>query len=340
MSEENNIGKNDHSMFLEHYELHETIGSGSFSVVKRATERKTGAHRAVKIVEKERLKSDRQKARMLNEIQIMRKLHHPNLVTLYEVIETHYHIYLVMEMLTGGELFDRIKQRTLFTEIEAATIILKLVSAVDFLHKHNVLHRDLKPENLVYVDRNPNSELKLIDFGLSKTLTNDDDKANTPCGSQSYAAPEVFERKMYDGHADMWSIGVIMYILLSGITPFEKCFDVPVAGFNDFPEQEWQGVSELAKTLIKNLLQVDPKKRYNTTQVLNDPWLRVFTGPQPQPEVMNSSLESPHRIRNREKNEFNQAVRKSIKLHEDNQENIGNFTGNDLWKKRMKHVMN
>jgi len=334
---ETTIHKNDHSLFLEHYELHETIGSGSFSVVKRATERKSGAQRAVKIVEKERLKSDRQKARMLNEIQIMRRLHHPNLVNLFEVIETHFHIYLVMELLIGGELFERIKQRTSFTESEAAVIILKLVNAVDFLHKHNVLHRDLKPENLVYVDHTPNSELKLIDFGLSKTLTSEDDKANTPCGSQSYAAPEVFERKMYDGHADMWSIGVIMYILLSGITPFEKCFDVPVEGFDDFPEPEWHGVSEFAKDLIRNLLQVDPKNRFNTTQVLNHTWLRIFTGPKADSSFQ--SLESPHRMRNREKNEFNQAVRKSMKFHDDGQENIGNFTASDLWKKRMKNVL-
>jgi len=220
------------------------------------------------------------------EIEIMRMIEHPNIISLHEVFEdkTTKKIYLVMELVTGGELFDRIVEKGSYSEKDASELIAKVISAVRYLHKKGIIHRDLKPENLLYASADEDAEIKLADFGLSKIVGLDDDSAvtNTTCGTPGYVAPEVLRMKGYDRSVDMWSIGVILYILLCGFPPFyeentAKLFQTIMDGKYDFPDPEWTNVSDSAKDLIQRMLTVDSKKRITADEALEHPWILGHT---------------------------------------------------------------
>eukprot|EP00761_Pharyngomonas_kirbyi_P006881 gb/GECH01006890.1/.p1 GENE.gb/GECH01006890.1/~~gb/GECH01006890.1/.p1 ORF type:complete len:329 (+),score=52.64 gb/GECH01006890.1/:1-987(+) len=258
-----------------------TIGKGSFSTVKKATFNKTGEEVAVKIIDKGKLNVS--ESSLKTEVKILQTVDHESVVKLYRVYEDSDKIYLVMEMLTGGELFDRIVNEypSGYSERTASTLIGKIISAIQYLHSKQIVHRDLKPENLLFASPKSNRNVKITDFGLSK-IAKGSVMLKTACGTPNYVAPEVLLNEGYDEAVDMWSIGVIMYILLCGFPPFYSentphLFDLIIGGRYDFPEEYWGSVSDSAKDLITRLLEVNPADRYTPDQALEHPWIKGTT---------------------------------------------------------------
>ncbi|XP_006890722.1 PREDICTED: serine/threonine-protein kinase DCLK3 [Elephantulus edwardii] len=262
----------------EHYEAGRVIGDGNFAVVKECRHRASGQAYAMKIIDKAKLKG---KEDMVDsEIAIVRSLSHPNIVQLHEVYETEAEMYLILEYVRGGDLFDAILEKVKFTEREAARLVTDLCRALVHLHAKGVVHRDLKPENLL-VQRNEDKSttLKLADFGLAKLVVR---PIFTVCGTPTYVAPEILSEKGYGLEVDMWAAGVILYILLCGFPPFrspdrdqDELFNIIQLGHFEFLSPYWDNISEAAKDLVSHLLVVDPKKRYTAQQVLQHPWIEA-----------------------------------------------------------------
>jgi calcium-dependent protein kinase len=214
------------------------------------------------------------------EINIMTKIDHPHVIKLYEVYEDNRYIYLVMEECSGGELFDRIIDRInsqkMFTEKETAAIFKQLMSAICYCHAAGICHRDLKPENLLFLGKESDSPLKVIDFGLSRIFHKDDHKMSTKVGTAYYVSPEVLAGN-YDEKCDIWSAGVILYILLCGDPPFNGANDNEIyrriqAKKFSFPSPQWDKVSDDVKDLIKHML-CEPEVRFTAEQVLKHTWV-------------------------------------------------------------------
>lgn len=193
-------------------------------------------------------------------------------------------LLLVMECMKGGELFNKIQEHsdTAFTEREAANIMHQICQAIDFLHSNDIAHRDLKPENLLYSNTKNDAKLKLTDFGFAKLVTANNKNLQTPCYTPYYVAPEVLGPEKYDKSCDMWSLGVIMYILLCGYPPFYSNHGQPISpgmkrrirnGQYEFPKEEWSRVSNEAKDLIKGLLRTEPDHRLNIKQLISHQWV-------------------------------------------------------------------
>ncbi|WKY04307.1 hypothetical protein Q1695_005367 [Nippostrongylus brasiliensis] len=217
---------------------------------------------------------------------------HPNIVRIVDVYENSYNdvqcLLVVMESMRGGELFNRIQERgqQAFTEREAASIMYEICSAVAHLHKMNIAHRDIKPENLLYVDDSPNASLKLTDFGFAKRTDESEPLGlATACYTPYYCAPEVLGAEKYDKSCDLWSVGVVMYILLCGYPPFFSQNGLPMSpgmkakiksGQYTFPSPEWDCVSEAAKDLIKKLLKTDAAERISIEQTMQHKWITHY----------------------------------------------------------------
>ena len=225
-----------------------------------------------------------------NEINVLSKMDHPNIIRLFEIFEDDRHISLIMEYCTGGELFNKIIERAdkdqAFSEKEAATIFKQLMSAVSYCHSQGICHRDLKPENIIFENKNENSPIKIIDFGLSKIFGEikplmkgnkiEKNIMNARVGTAYYMSPEVLQGN-YDNKCDIWSCGVILYILLCGYPPFDgetehEIFKAIFRRKFTFPEDDWKTISDEAKDLIKHML-CEADKRYNAENVLNHPWI-------------------------------------------------------------------
>ncbi|XP_018413296.1 PREDICTED: serine/threonine-protein kinase DCLK3 [Nanorana parkeri] len=260
------------------YEIGRTIGDGNFAVVKECRHRKTNEEYAMKIIDKAKLlgKEDIVK----NEVSIIKMLSHPNIVKLIDDFETENDIYLVLEYIKGGDLFDAITESIKFTEHDAALMMTDLCKALVYIHSKNVVHRDLKPENLL-VQKNPDGSatLKLADFGLAVYVT---EPIFTVCGTPTYVAPEILSEKGYGLEVDMWATGVILYILLSGFPPFrspernhEELFQKIQHGEYAFLSPYWDNISEEAKDLISKLLLLNPMKRFTAKCVLQHSWIRT-----------------------------------------------------------------
>lgn len=256
------------------YEKGRFLGKGTFAKVYYGKDIFTGDSVAIKVINKDRVKKEGMMEQIKREISIMRLVRHPNVVALKEVLATKTKIFFIMEYVRGGELFAKVAKGRLKEEV-ARKYFQQLISAVDYCHSRGVSHRDLKPENLL-LDENEN--LKISDFGLSalpEHLRNDG-LLHTQCGTPAYVAPEVLRKKGYDGaRADLWSCGVILYVLLAGFLPFQeenmmKMYRKVFKAEYEFP----QWFSTDAKRLISRLLVADPEKRITIPAIMRNPWFQ------------------------------------------------------------------
>ncbi|XP_064408004.1 ribosomal protein S6 kinase alpha-5 [Latimeria chalumnae] len=292
------------SPFFQHYEMdlkEKPLGEGSFSICRRCRQLQTGQEYAVKILSK-RMESNTQR-----EITALKLCDaHPNIVKLVDVYHDQYHAFLVMELLKGGELLERIKKKKHFNESEASQIIRKLVSAISFMHDTGVVHRDLKPENILFADESEEAPIKVIDFGFARLRPPNSQPMQTPCFTLQYAAPELFEPGGYDESCDLWSLGVILYTMLSGQVPFQSSYkgmtfshaaaDIMKKikeGEFSLEGEAWKSVSEEAKKLVRGLLTVDPTKRMKMANVRYNEWLQdggtLSSTPLMTPDILESS---------------------------------------------------
>ncbi|EPT27057.1 calcium-dependent protein kinase CDPK2 [Toxoplasma gondii ME49] len=258
-----------------YYTVSKTIGRGTWGEVKLVIDNGTGARRAAKKIPKCYVEDA---DRFRQEIEIMKSLDHPNIVRLYETFEDMTDFYLVMEYCTGGELFDRLVHQGVFTEALACRIMRQILAAVAYCHAHRVAHRDLKPENFLFLHDNPESPIKLIDFGLAARFKSGQ-PMRTRAGTPYYVSPQVLEGR-YGPECDVWSAGVMMYILLCGYPPFNAPSDRAImnkvrAGHYTFPDSEWSRVSLQAKDLISRLLDRHPRTRISAEQALRHAWFAM-----------------------------------------------------------------
>lgn len=258
------------------YEFKTELGRGAFSIVYMAVNKATHINYAVKVINKKDLGKDYEK-NLKMEVDILKKVNHPNIIALKELFDTPDKLYLIMELVTGGELFDKIVEKGSYTENEASQLVRKIVSAVDYLHNLGIVHRDLKPENLLLKRADNDLEIAIADFGLSK-IVGQQMMMQTACGTPSYVAPEVLNASGYGKEVDMWSIGVITYILLCGFPPFygdtvPEIFEQIMEANFDYPEEYWGAVTKEAKDFINKLLVVDSDKRLTAGDSLRHPWL-------------------------------------------------------------------
>ncbi|KAK8155513.1 calcium/calmodulin-dependent protein kinase-like protein [Phyllosticta citribraziliensis] len=260
------------------YRFGKTLGAGTYGIVREA-ECPEGRV-AVKIILKKNIRGNEQM--VYDELEMLQRLKHPHIVSFHDWFESKDKYYIVTQLATGGELFDRICEKGRFTEKDAAETIRQVLDAVNYLHQNNVVHRDLKPENLLYLTRDENSSLVLADFGIAKMLDSPGEQLTTMAGSFGYAAPEVMMKKGHGKPVDMWSLGVITYTLLCGYSPFrsesladliEEC----KSGRVIFHERYWKDVSKDAKDFINSLLQPDPSKRSTSEEALAHTWLKGET---------------------------------------------------------------
>lgn len=259
------------------YEIKETLGQGAFAKVKRCRERSSGKEFAVKIIKKDNIEN---RENIMNEITILKNVCHLNILKLHHVFETKRHIYLVTDLLEGGELFDLIVKRGYLTEAETSKIMRRILQAVSYLHLKNICHRDIKPENILFGISGDIESVRVTDFGLSK-IVNDKNNLKTACGTPSYVAPEILKGGNYGLEVDMWSCGVILYVLLCGFPPFysdndANLYELIKSGSYSFPNPYWADISESAKDLITKLLIVEPSKRMTAVQALLHPFITNY----------------------------------------------------------------
>ena len=261
----------------------EELGHGQYGTVHRATNKLTRGHFAVKVCHKAKIASKAEELALLNEVDILRRLNHPNIIRFYDMHDTEADFFIVTELVSGGELFDRIIEREHYSEKEARDCARVLLEAISYLHHHSIAHRDIKPENLLLASKTNDHEIKLADFGFAaecrgRTL-------HEPCGTPNYVAPELLRNEFYGMEVDMWSCGVMIFILLGGYMPFDesdggqrKMYDRIKAGQYEFDPAVFGAVSKAATSLIKGLIVVDWQKRLSARAALEHPW---FTQHQP-----------------------------------------------------------
>ncbi|KAJ9685041.1 hypothetical protein PVL29_017181 [Vitis rotundifolia] len=265
--------------FKEFFILGRKLGQGQFGTTFLCVEKATRKEYACKSIAKRKLVTDEDVEDVRREIQIMHHLTgHPNVISIKGAYEDAVAVHVVMELCKGGELFDRIIQRGHYTERKAAELTRTIVGVVEACHSLGVMHRDLKPENFLLVNEEEDSLLKTIDFGLS-VFFKPGEKFTDVVGSPYYVAPEVL-RKRYGPEADVWSAGVILYILLSGVPPFwaeteQGIFEQVLHGDLDFSTDPWPSISESAKDLVRRMLVRDPRRRLTAHEVLCHPWVQV-----------------------------------------------------------------
>jgi calcium/calmodulin-dependent protein kinase I len=271
----------------KHYKVGKVIGEGSFAVVRLGVCLKTQTRVALKIIDK--LDSEYDEEFLDREIMTMKKAcEHPNCVHLYSVWDEPKKAFLVLELLTGGTVMDRIVETDHFSERQAAKVTSGVLMALEHIHALGIAHRDLKPENLMYKSHDVNSPdydtVKVTDFGLANwNRSNRSDTMSTACGTPNFIAPEIIlvdegiERNTYGTAVDMWSLGVVLYCMLCGFAPFTHentaaLFSMITRGDYTFPSPYWDGISDSAKDVVAQMLTVDPEARPSASQILTHAW--------------------------------------------------------------------
>ncbi|MGH0146025.1 UNVERIFIED_CONTAM: hypothetical protein FKN15_007627 [Acipenser sinensis] len=272
------------------YDIKALIGRGSFSRVVRVEHKSTKQPYAIKMIET-RYREGREVCE--SELNVLRRVRHTNIIQLIEVFETQERVYMVMELATGGGLFDRIIAKGSFTERDATRVLQMVLDGVKYLHTLGITHRDLKPENLLYYHPGSDSKIMITDFGLASTRKKGDEcLMKTTCGTPEYIAPEILVRKPYTNAVDMWALGVISYILLSGTMPFEddnrtRLYRQILKGKYSYSGEPWPSVSNLAKDFVDRVVTIDPNERMTAGQALKHPWIVTMAA--------SSSMKNLHR---------------------------------------------
>jgi len=276
----------------KYYEVtSQVLGQGYFAVVKVGVDKKSKEKVAVKLVNKSLVEKEETLA---NEIDILGSIDHKNVVSLRAIFDTDDTLFIVMELMEGGELYDEIVKRKTFTEKDAAEITRQLCEALQYLHARGIVHRDLKLENLL-LKKKGDLEIKLADFGLSKLYSGQ--ALQTACGTPFYVAPDVLLGSGYGPEVDMWSVGVLLYVLLSGRLPFAadsdaELFRLIIAGKLVWKTPQFDAVSAEAKDLIEKLINTNPEKRFSAIQAIAHPWIQKNGSALSVHESMQSGLKT------------------------------------------------
>ena len=274
-----NLTMKGQGLLTDKYKVLRRLGKGGYAKVYEIQDKTTGEIFACKHLSKLNIEN---LEKFQREINILQQIDHPNIIKLFEIYETSHSLYLVMEECKGGELFDKIiehiNQKQMYSEADAAQILLQIMSAIEYCHNHGIVHRDLKPENLLYLNKGDekNNPLKIIDFGLSRVVEREK-KLKSKVGTAYYVAPEILFG-VYNEKCDIWSAGVILYILLSGDPPFNGPSDNIIYAkiekmIFDFPEKKWQNISNDAKDLLCHMLCPE-NQRYTASEVLAHRWFK------------------------------------------------------------------
>ncbi|XP_025870052.2 serine/threonine-protein kinase H2 [Vulpes vulpes] len=265
-----------HPRVLARYDIKALIGTGNFSKVVRVEQKTTKKPFAIKVVET-RVREGREACD--SELTILRRVSHQYIVQLVEIFEAQDRVYMVMELATGGELFDRLMTQGSFTEHDAVRILQMVADGIRYLHALRITHRDLKPENLLYYHPGAESKILITDFGLAHSGNKSGDwTMRTLCGTPEYVAPEILLRKPYTSAVDMWALGVITYVLLSGVLPFDdeshtRLYRKILKGKYNYTGEPWPNISHLAKDFIDKLLILEASHRMSAGQALDHPWV-------------------------------------------------------------------
>ncbi|KFV51509.1 Death-associated protein kinase 2, partial [Gavia stellata] len=263
------------------YEIGEELGSGQFAIVKKCREKSTGVEYAAKFIKKRQSRASRRGVRreeIEREVTILQQILHANIIKLHDIYENKTDVVLILELVSGGELFDFLAQKESLSEEEATRFIKQILDGVNYLHSKKIAHFDLKPENIMLLDKNISiPHIKLIDFGLAHKIEDGVEFKNI-FGTPEFVAPEIVNYEPLGLAADMWSIGVITYILLSGASPFlgetkqETLANITAVNY-EFDEEFFSNTSDLAKDFIRKLLVKDTRKRLTIQEALSHPWI-------------------------------------------------------------------
>lgn len=273
------------STIKDHYALVAVLGEGHFGRVYLGKDRQTFERFAVKVLHKSTTKT-RSHLHIQRELEILRRVNHPNIVRLYDLFVDDQKLYFVLEYMPGGALFDLLAERKTFSEELASSIVRDILRGLAYLHAHNIVHRDLKPDNVLCSSSEWPFQVKLADFGLSNVLDEVDDSLQSKVGTPLYCSPELLMASSYNEKIDCWAAGILMYELLTGTRPFNHpdsriVINMIVEGNIRYPEELWSGISAEAMHLVKSLLQRNPDERLSADQALQHPW--IINGGNSQP---------------------------------------------------------
>lgn len=255
------------------YAISVNLGKGAFGTVRKAVHKVTGQARAVKILKK----SDHDEDKLYLEVDILCKLNHPNIMQIYEYYDDDKNFYIVSELCSGGELIEKITKLGAFSEKDAAFVMKQILGALYYIHSNNVVHRDIKPENIVLDDKSDHPVIKLIDWGGARYFSKDKKMTNI-LGTAYYMAPEVLNG-IYDEKCDIWSCGVVLYILLCGYPPFpgktnDEVYKAVKIGKYEMPSKDWDRISKDAKDLVSNMLKFNSKDRFSAKDCFDHSWFK------------------------------------------------------------------
>lgn len=261
------------------YKMGDLLGEGAFAQVKLATNRDSGEKCAIKIIKKKGY-DPKEMEFLMREVDIMKSVSHPNVVNTIDIFDSPPQLHIVLEYMQGGELFDIIAEAGSFSEQQAAQVTRDVIKGIQYLHMHDIVHRDIKPENVLCKAKSWPLQVKLADFGLANFSKDGEisEQGTNMIGTPGYVAPEVVKREKYGPAVDMWAVGVLLYIMLSGKMPFygrddNACLRMTASGKYNMPLKEWSKISADAVSLVRGLLQLKPEKRLTANAALQHKWL-------------------------------------------------------------------